>query len=43
MMCVKAKGHIALKEVLGTNCFENREDWRTFVFRATDTSSVEDP
>ena len=33
----------SLKEVLETNCFENRKDWRTFISYSTDRSSGEDP
>ena len=32
-----------LKEVLRTKCFENRQDWRTLIYRSTDSNSGEYP
>ena len=33
----------SLKEVIETKCFENRQDWRTLIYRSTDRSSGKDP
>ena len=33
----------SLKEVLGTNCFDNRQHRMTLLSRSTDRSSGEDP
>ena len=33
----------SLKEVIGTKCFENRDDWRKSIYLPSDRSSEEDP
>ena len=32
----------SLREVIGTKCFENREDWRTLISRTTERSCGEE-
>ena len=33
----------SLKEVLETQCFGNRQNWRKLIYRSTDSRSGEDP